>query len=101
MKKYYNTLNKEQKLEVKALYNKKYSNSDLETRFKRLRIYALVSLIFAIVILVYTFMYEESKLGSIIMAVTLIILAIVYLVGTIIIKQNVLNKVALENKKKK
>lgn len=100
MKKYYNTLSKEQKLKIKDLYDKEYANSELEMRFKRLRFYSLVSIVFAIVVLVYSLMYESSKIGSMILVVTLFILALVYLIGIFIIKQNVLNKIALKNKKK-
>lgn len=99
MKKYYNTLDKTKKKEIQELYKKRYAKSDLETRFFRLRIYAGVALLFAIFVLIYALIYEENKTASIILAITLTVLALVYLIGIFIIKRNVLNKLALEKGK--
>lgn len=98
MKKYYQTLNKTEKNKVKELYEKKYHNSDLETRLFRLKLYALVSYIFASIILIYSFLYEQNKTGSLIISITLLILGTTYFIGSLIIKLNVLNKIALQNK---
>ncbi len=99
MKKYYQTLNKEQKQEIKKLYNKKYTKSDLEARLNRLIIYSGAGYFFGAIILIYALKFEQKPLGSIIIAITLIIIATVYLIGRYIIKQNVLNKIAIKNKK--
>ncbi len=99
MKKYYHTLSKEKKKEIKEQYKKDYAGSDVAVRLLRLKIYAIIGYLFSIVILAYAFKFEESKIGSIIMAVTLIIVSTVYVVGSIIVKNRLLNKIALKQKK--
>lgn len=98
MKTYYQTLSKDKKEEIKQIYQKEYAKSDLQIRLTRLKIYSLIGYLFSIIILLYAFKIESNKTGSIILATTLIILATVYLIGSILIKRNVLNKIALKNK---
>lgn len=100
MKKYYYTLSKEKKKEIKEQYKKEYTGSDVAVRLLRLKIYAIIGYLFSIVILAYSFKFEKSQIGSIIMAVTLITVSTVYVIGSIIVKMNLYNKIALKNKKK-
>jgi len=100
MQKYYNTLNKEEKRRIKDLYFKKYHNSDLETRLKRLKVYAIISYVFAIFVLISALILDDDLTGSIILSITMFILGTVYMFGSLIVKRNVLNKIALKNKKK-
>lgn len=99
MQKYYNTLNKEQKNHIKELYNKNYKDTDLQARLKRLKIYAIISYAFAIFVLVSAYLLDDDILGSIIIAVTMFVLGTVYIIGSLIVKRNVLNKIALKEKK--
>ncbi len=98
MKKYYQTLSTEEKKKIKSIYERDYGNSDLAARLIRLKFYALIAYVCASIILAYSLAFETNKTGSIIIAVTLMILGTVYFFGSIIIKLNVLNKIALENK---
>ncbi|MCM1052916.1 MAG: hypothetical protein NC483_02945 [Ruminococcus sp.] len=98
MKKYYQTLSDEEKRKVKNIYERDYGNSDLAARLIRLKFYALISYVCASIILAYSLVFEANKVGSIIIAVTLMVLGTVYFVGSIVIKLDVLNKIALENK---
>ncbi|MDE5539559.1 MAG: hypothetical protein K2J20_03640 [Bacilli bacterium] len=98
MKKYYQTLTKEKKQEIKTIYKKEYAHSDLKARLQRLVVYAIASYIFAAVLLVYNFISQENDITNIICAISLIVLGTVYLIGRYIAKLNILNKVALKNK---
>lgn len=98
MKYYYQTLNSLEKKKIKNLYEQKYGNSDLNKRLLRLKIYAFISYVCAFFILAYSYKFEANQTGSIITSITLFILGTTYFIGSIIIKLNVLNKIALENK---
>lgn len=100
MKKYYQRLTKEQKKDINIKYEKEYGNSDLQVRLNRLKVYAGIGYLFGIILLIYTFKFDEPKIGNIIIAITLFVVSTVYLVGRYIIKLNVLNKIALKNKDK-
>ena len=80
MKKYYNTLNKEEKL-------------------LRLVIYAIIGYITSIILYLDAFIGKESQILNIIIATTLFIASTIFLSGSIILKQKTLNKIALKNKK--
>ena len=95
---YYQNLDKEKKKEIKEIYKVKYKDTDLEKRRTRLLIYALGGYIFAIIVLVYAFTFEDKKLGSFITSGTLVVVATIYLIGRYLVKLRVLNKIALENK---
>ena len=43
MKKYYQTLKKEDKQKIKKEYQKEYQNTELQTRFTRLNIYIILA----------------------------------------------------------
>lgn len=98
MRKYYSTLDKEKKLKVKEQFKKEYKNKELYTRLIRLYIYAVIGYISSIIIFIESLIYEENKTASMIIAITLFLASTVFLVGSIIIKYNVLNKIALKNK---
>lgn len=98
MKKYYSRLSKEKKKNIKELYKKEYSNSDVQVRLTRLKIYAIIGYLFSLVILAYSFKFEENKIGTIIIAITLMCVSTVYVIGSIIVKRRLLNKLALKNK---
>lgn len=98
MKKYYQTLNKEQKNKIKEAYKKEYANTDLQIRLTRLVIYAVIGYLSGIIILIEAFMIEENKLGSMIIASTLLVLSTTFLIGRSLVKVKVLNKIALKNK---
>lgn len=99
LKKYYHTLSKEKKKAIKEQYKKDYANSDVAARLLRLKIYSIVGYLFSIILLVYAFKFENNKIGSIIIASTLISVSTVYVIGIIIVKNRILNKIALKNKK--
>ena len=100
MKKYYNTLSKEEKAKVKNTYKEEYKNSDLKIRLVRLIIYAIMGYITSIVLYLDAFIGKESKILNITIATTLFIASTIFLTGSIILKQKTLNKIALKNKKK-
>lgn len=100
MKKYYQTLSKEKKKEVKKRYIKEYAKTDLDVRLTRLLAYSIVGYVFALIILLSAIFLEENKTGSIIISVTLFIVATVFIVGRYLIKLKVLNKIALNSKRK-
>jgi len=99
MKKYYNTLTKEKKIEIKKIYDQKYKDSRLEASLKRLRFYAYLGYLFGIIFLAYALKTNESKTSSNIISTILFIIGTGYVVGTIIIKNKVLNDLALKEKK--
>ncbi len=98
MKKYYQRLNKEEKQKIKNIYNKDYAESEFKIRLTRLLIYAIIAYFFAIVLLIYSFVYHKDLISNIIIASTLLVLGTVYLIGRYIAKLNVLNKIALKKK---
>ena len=100
MKKYYQTLNKEKKAEIKKIYQDKYKGSELTSRLNKLTIYIVLAIIAAIVLVVLSLLYEDSHISSFIIAALLVITAIIFMVGKYLIKSNLLNKIALENKKR-
>lgn len=100
MKKYYNTLTKEEKNKIKIIYKEEYHNSDLRVRLVRLIIYAMIGYLTAIVLITETFIDNSNIILNIIIASTLIIASTIFLIGSIILKHKTLNKIALKNKKK-
>lgn len=98
MKKYYNTLNKEKKKEIKEKYQKEYKNTDIHVRLVRLVIYAIIGYITSIAIYIDAFLEKTNKVGNFIIATTLFIASTIFLIGRIAIKQKLLNKIALKNK---
>lgn len=101
MKKYYQTLNKEKKNEIKKIYNETYKNTELQSRFIRLNIYIIVAILSAFILLILSYKYEDNHVYSIIISIILIATAIVFIIGKNIIKSNLLNKIALKNKPNK
>lgn len=100
MKKYYNTLSKEEKLRIKETYKNEYKNSELRVRLVRLVIYAMIGYITSIVLYIEAFTKNDSKILDIVIATTLFIASTIFLIGSIFLKQKILNKIALKNKKK-
>lgn len=98
MKKYYQTLNKEKKKEIKEKFKQEYKNTELKYRLNRLMIYSLLGYAVSIFIIVYAILKEENDIGSIIIGTTLFIASTIFLIGRFLIKRNVLNKFALKNK---
>lgn len=98
MKKYYSTLSREKKKEVKQIFQKEYKNTDLYTRLVRLYIYAGIGFISSIIIFGEAFVYDEKRVESLLIAIPLFIASFIFLIGSIIIKRNTLNKIALKNK---
>ena len=101
MAKYYQTLSKNQKKEVNQKYKEDYQSSELFTRFHRLTIYTIIAILFGLFLIIYGYFFENKNIGSIIIGITLLILAIVFIIGKYLIKQNVLNKIALNIAKTK
>lgn len=99
MKKYYQTLNKKEKEKIKELYKKEYSNKEIYARLTRLLVFSCLAIISAIIILVLSFKYEENHITSILLAIILIISSIIFFLGHFYVKLNILNKIALKNKK--
>ena len=99
MKKYYNTLNKEEKSKIKEIYRKEYKNSELKIRLLRLVIYSIIGYITSIILYLDAFIGKESQILNIIIATTLFIASTIFLSGSIILRQKTLNKIALKNKK--
>lgn len=100
MKKYYNTLNKEEKSKIKEMYKEEYQNSELRVRLVRLIIYAIIGYITTIVLCFDAFLKKENFTLNIIIAVTLFIASTIFLIGSITLKQKTLNKIALKKPKK-
>lgn len=100
MKKYYQTLNKEEKEKIKNIYKEEYKNSDLRVRLVRLIIYAMIGYITSIILIIEAFMDKSNIILNVIIAITLTIASTIFLIGSIILKQKTLNKIALKNKKK-
>ncbi len=98
MKKYYNTLTKEKKNKIKEIYKKDYKNTELQIRLIRLIIFASMGYITSIVLLIDAFLNKNSKVLNITIATILIIVSTIFLIGRFLIKQKVLNKIALKNK---
>lgn len=98
MKKYYNTLDKKKKDEIKKEYQKTYQKTDLNTRLTRLLVYSIIGYITGIAMILEVILTDAEKTGNIIIAITLFIAATVFLVGRIKIKNDVLNKLALKKK---
>ena len=99
MKKYYNTLNKEEKSKIKEIYRNEHKNSELKIRLLRLVIYAIIGYITSIVLYLDAFIGKENKILNITIATTLFIASTIFLSGSIILRQKTLNKIALKNKK--
>lgn len=100
MKKYYNTLNKEEKEKIKKIYKSDYKDSELRIRLVRLLIYAIIGYITSIVLCIEAFIKNNTKTLDIVIATTLFIASSIFLVGGIILKLKTLNKIALKTKKK-
>ena len=98
MQKYYQTLSKEKKREIKELYKKEYHKTNINTRLIRLLIFSILSIITAIVILILTFKYEKNHITSILLAIILILSSLIFIIGRSYVKLNLLNKIALKNK---
>lgn len=98
MKKYYFTLSKEKKDEIKLIYQKEYKNSDINIRLKRLSLYVIVGFIFSILLFIDTFKDNDLNVGSLVIAITLALACFVFLIGKYIVKLRILNKIALKNK---
>ena len=90
MKKYYNTLNKEEKNKIKEIYKKDYHNSELQIRLVRLIIYAVIGYITAIVLYLDAFLKNDSKVLNIVIATILFIASTIFLIGSITLKQKTL-----------
>ncbi len=99
MQKYYQRLTKEQKKEIKKIYQKEYK-TDINARLSRLSIFSILGFICAIIILVLSFKYEKEHLTSILLAILLFASSLAFILGRTYVKLNLLNKIALKNKKK-
>lgn len=100
MKKYYNTLNKENKTKIKQIYQEEYKNTDLQVRLVRLLIFALMGYITASVLLIDALLNQTSKALNLTIAIILFIISTVFIIGRFLVKQKVLNKIAIKNKEK-
>lgn len=100
MKKYYNTLNKENKTKIKQIYQEEYKNTDLQVRLVRLLIFALMGYITASVLLIDALLNQTSKTLNLTIAIILFIISTVFIIGRFLVKQKVLNKIAIKNKEK-
>lgn len=98
MKKYYHTLSKDKKLKVKAIYEKDYKNTEFSKYIKKLNIYIISAVIFSCLLFIDAFKDQELNIGSLIIAITLLIASLVFIIGRYIAKLNVLNKIALKKK---
>ena len=101
MKKYYQTLSKEKKKEIKEIYQKEYKNTDLQVRLGRLIIYAVIGYITSLFIYISAFIEKDFKVENIIIGTILLVASTIFLIGRTMIKQNVLNKLALKEKNEK
>ena len=99
MKKYYQTLDKEKKDKIKEIYKKEYQKSEVDVRLKRLNIYIILAFLASIALIVLSLLYEDGHVTSFIMAGILIAIGIIFIIGKRMIKINLLNKIALNNKK--
>lgn len=99
IKTYYQRLSKEEKKEIKSIYQKEYQNTELNKRLKRINILIIISIISALILLIMSYIYEEKHLSSIIIAGVLIATAITFIIASTKIKNNVYNKIALKKKK--
>lgn len=94
MKDNYSKLNKEEKKKIKEKYKKEYAKSDIHTRLTRLTIYSIVGYVFSIFLVVYSIITKEDLVSNLIIAIPLFILSCIFVVGIIIIKRRLLNKLA-------
>lgn len=100
MKKYYNTLNKENKTKIKKIYQEEYKNTDLQVRLVRLLIFAFMGYITASVLLIDALLNQTSKTLNLTIAIILFIISTVFIIGRFLVKLKVLNKIAIKNKEK-
>ncbi len=98
---YYQTLSKEEKKKVKKEYQKEYQETEIMERFRRLNIYAIIAILFGLFLIIYAYFFENKNIGSIILGITMLILALVFIIGKALVKLRLLNKVALNQKRKK
>ena len=99
MKKYYQTLSTNQKNKIKEIYQKEYANADIKTRLNHLNFYIIASYIFALLLIILGLTNKKELIMDISLALVLIIAGTSFLIGKHIIKTNLLNKIALKNKK--
>ncbi len=100
MFKEYRSLSKKDKIHIKEIYHQKYAQSDISMRLKRLNIYSIFAVVCACILLLLTFQYEQNHTLSIIMAILLFVMALVFFLGSFLIKLKLLNKITLQAKKK-
>ena len=98
VKKYYQTLNKEQKNKIKEIFKNEYQNTPVNARFSRLLMYSIVGILFSGFMLIEYFVLDNKNIGNIIIGLTLLIASITFLIGRYRIKLRYLNKIALKNK---
>ena len=99
IKTYYQRLSKEEKKEIKNIYQKEYQNTELNKRLKRINVLIILSIISAIFLLVMSYIYEDKHWSSYIIAGVLLATALTFFIASTKIKNNVYNKIALKNKK--
>lgn len=90
----YKELSKDEKKKIQEKYKKEYGKSDFEARLKRLLFYAIVGYVFAIALIIYSFIRPEETVGNLLIAIPLLIAATIFLIGRFYAKQNVLEKLA-------
>lgn len=99
MKKYYDTLSKEEKNKTKEIYKNEYTNTDLKVRLVRLIIYSIIGYITSIFIFIDTIINKKSIVSNLLIAIPLFIASTVFLIASFLLKRKVLNKIALKNQK--
>ena len=96
MKRYYSRLSKEEKSNIKKLYYERYDKSEFNIRIIRLRICFILGYFTSLLIISDMFIRNTEKVGNIIIVITLFLASTFFLVGSIKLKLDVLNKIALK-----
>ena len=90
----YKELSKDEKKKIQEKYKKEYAKSDFEARIKRLLIYAIVGYVFAIALVIYSFIRPEETAGNLLIAIPLFIAATIFLIGRYYAKRMLYDKIA-------
>ena len=98
MKTKYQRMNHTEKKEWQKKYYQTAKGKELRVRFIRLNIIGITGIIFSIFLVVSGYLSQEINWATWVMAITLLLFSIVFLVGSFLIKRKVLSQFVVKKK---
>ena len=99
MKNKYQRMSKEEKAKVKSKYYATEKGKEMKARLDRLIVLGIIGICFSIFLVVSGILANKIEWYTWVVAITLLIFSIVYIVGSITIRGKVLNQCAVKNVK--